>query len=130
MKTAVLVVRVLVGLMFTVLSANYFLHFMSNPPPPPEGSPAYQFMGAMIPTGYMTAVKVFELTGGILLLSGRMAPLGITLVTPVSVNILFYELFLLKAPGPGYALVPMCLFLIWGYRTYFASVFTTDAKIG
>jgi len=130
MKWAVLAARVLVGLMFTVFGANYFLKF-ADIPPPPDGSPAMSYLaGLMIPSGYLAAVKVFEITGGILLLSGRYPLVGLLFVTPVALNILFYELFLLKAPGPGYVLVPLCLFVLWGYRSHVAPVFAAKPPIG
>lgn len=129
MKAAVIVARTLVGLVFAVFGVNYFLHFIPLPPPD-AGSPAAAFFGVLAPSGYLTAVKVFEIAGGVLLLTGRFAPLGVTLVTPVAVNILFYEVFLLHKPGLGYLLVPLCLFLVWGYRSHFRPVFAANATIG
>ena len=76
----------------------------------------------------MAAVKVFEVTGGILLLTGILVPLGLVFVTPVIVNILFYDLFLVGKPWSGLAPLPMARFLIWAYRPYFMSVFTLHAK--
>jgi hypothetical protein len=128
MKWVVIVVRTLVGLGFTITGLDGFLHFLSIPPPP-EGTPAATFMGLLASSKYIYAVKVCELAGGLLTLSGRMAPLGITLLMPVAVNILLYELFLLTQPGPGVVLVPLLAFLIWGYRRYFAPVFTTSAEV-
>jgi len=43
---------------------------------------------------YLYAVKCFEISGGLLLLSGRFTALGLTLVGPVIVNILFFHAFL------------------------------------
>lgn len=128
MKWVVIAVRTLVGLGFTITGLDGFLHFLTIPPPP-EGTPAATFMGLLASSKYIYAVKVCELLGGLMLLSGRTAPLGITLLMPVAVNILLYELFLLKQPGPGYVLVPLLAFLIWGYRRYFAPVFTTRAEV-
>ena len=65
-----------------------------------------------------------------MLLTGKLVPLGIVLLMPVAVNILLYELFLMKEPGPGYVIVPLLVFLIWGYRSYFRPLFTVDPKIG
>ncbi len=128
MKWVVIIVRTLVGLVYTLTGLDGFLHFLSIPPPP-EGSPAAAFMGLLVSSHYIYGVKVCEVLGGLMLLSGRMAPLGITLLMPVAVNILLYELFLLKQPGPGCVLVPLLLLLIWGYRRNFASVFTTSATV-
>jgi putative oxidoreductase len=130
MKWAVLAARVLVGLMFTVFGLNFFLKFATIPPPPSDSLAMTYLAGIMIPSGYLAAVKLLEIVGGILLLSGRMAPLGITILTPIALNVLFYELFLLKAPGPGVVLFALCAFLVYGYRSHFASVFTTSAKVG
>jgi hypothetical protein len=128
MRWVVIAVRTLVGLGFTLTGLDGFFHFLSIPPPP-EGTPASAFMGLLAGSNYFYAVKTCELAGGLMLLSGRMAPLGITLLMPVAVNILLYEVFLLRQPGPGYALVPLLAFLIWGYRRYFAPVFTTRAEV-
>ncbi len=127
MKIAVLIVRTLLGLPFFVLGLNFFFHFfeMSGPEPTPE---AVHFMNALLPTGYMKAVKCFEVAGGALLLSGFFVPLGLVLLTPVIVNIAFFDIFLMQKPGLGELLLAMALFLIWAYRPYFASVFTFNAK--
>ena len=92
-------------------------------------TPAARFGELLVGSNYMYAVKVCELAGGLMLLSGRMAPLGLTLLIPVAVNILLFEVFLLKQPGPGFVLVPLLAFLVWGYRRYFAPVFTTSAEV-
>jgi hypothetical protein len=129
MKWAVIVARVLLGLPFFAGSVVFFLNLMEAPPPP-EGSPVAMFMGAMIPTGYMHAVKVIELVGGALLLVGRYPLVGLTLVTPVAVNILFFEIFVARAAGPGAVLVLLCGFLVYAYRSHFAPVFAVNPRIG
>ncbi|MBX9627491.1 MAG: hypothetical protein K2X82_27065 [Gemmataceae bacterium] len=129
MKWAVIVVRTLLGLLFVWAAAAYFGKLMEAPPLP-EGSPAVPYMTALGPTGYMDAVKVVELVGGLLLLTGRLAPLGLALITPVAVNILFYDLFLLRQPAFGVGATAACVFLMWGYRSYFARFFVPTARIG
>lgn len=128
MRWVVIAVRTLVGLGFTLTGLDGFLHFIPLEPPPPD-SPASKFGELLVGSNYMYAVKVCELAGGLMLLSGRMAPLGLTLLMPVAVNILLFEVFLLKQPGPGFVLVPLLASLIWGYRRYFAPVFTTSAEV-
>lgn len=127
MKYAVHAVRILVGLAFVVFGLNYFLKFLPMPTPELPAS-ATHFMNALVPTGYMSAVKAFEITGGLLLLSGFLVPLGLVLLTPVIVNIAFYDIFLMGAPGLGLFMLPMIVFLIWAYRPYFAAVFTIHAQ--
>ena len=78
--------------------------------------------------GYMDVVKVLELVGGVLVLSGRLVPLGLVILTPVAVNILFFEIFLLGQPGLGVVLTALCIFLIWAYRSHFARGVRREAE--
>jgi hypothetical protein len=127
---AVLGARVVLGLPFVVFSLNYFLHFMPNPPGPSPESAAAQFGGLLYASGYLTFVKVLELVGGLLVISGRLVPLGLVILTPIAVNILLYEIFLIGQAGPGLALVVLCVALIWAYRSHFAPVFAVRPRIG
>jgi uncharacterized membrane protein YphA (DoxX/SURF4 family) len=129
MKWAVLVARVLVGLPFLVFGAAYFLGFM--PPPPPDfPENATKFVTALAASGYLDVVKGLEVAGGVLLLSGRFAPLGLVLLTPVAVNIALFDVLLAGKPALGVVLTALCVFLVWAYRGHFAPVFTTNARIG
>ena len=127
MKWVVIVVRTLVGAGFILTGLDGFLHFLKIVPPSGD---ALTFLMLLVNSGYLHVVKACEVVGGGLLISGRMAPLGLTLLMPVAVNILLYEACLLRQPGPGFVLVPLLAFLIWGYRGAFKSFFTTEAKIG
>lgn len=100
MKLVFTASRLLLGLLFVVFSLNFWLHFIPVPPPP-EGSPAANFMFAMYGSGYLTLVKVLELTGGLLLLSGRFVNLGLSLLGPIVINIAAFHIFL---AGGGYGL--------------------------
>jgi hypothetical protein len=126
---AVLMARLALGLPFLVFSLNYFLKLFAMPQPEvPE--PATQFGKLLFESGYMNAVKVLELVGGALVVSGRLVPLGLVLLTPVAVNILLFEIFLVGKAGPGLALVVLCAALIWSYRSHFAPLFAVKPKIG
>ena len=94
MKHIPTIARLLLGLLFTVFGANMWLHFIPIPLPP-EG-PAANFMFAIYGSGYLTVVKVLEVAGGVLLLSGRFTNLALTLLGPVVVNIALYHFFLVK----------------------------------
>lgn len=126
---AVLMARVLLAIPFLVFSVNYFFHLF---PMPAKEVPdvATRFSGALFTSGYMNVVKVLELVGSLLVLSGRLVPLGLVLLTPIAVNILLYEIFLLGTAGPGLPLVVLCVALIWAYRSHFASVFAVKPQIG
>lgn len=126
---AVLAARILVGLPFLVFGLNFFLKFMPMPDTPkPEA--AEHLLAAIGSTGYLAVVKVLEVVGGALILSGRLVPFGLVLVTPVAVNIALFDLLLMKEPGLGVVLVILCAFLVWAYRSHFAPVFAIKPQIG
>jgi putative oxidoreductase len=110
MKYAVIIVRVLLGLVFAVFGSNAFLHFI--PMPPMQGLPG-QFMGALFTSGYIYAIAGVQVVGGLLLLIGRFVPLG-----PVIVNIILYHIFL-DPSGLGMACV-ISVLVLWVYRDHFA----------
>jgi putative oxidoreductase len=122
MKYAIHIVRILLGLMFAVFGSNAFLHFI--PMPPLEGQ-AGAFIGALVSSGYIYAIAVLQVVGGLLLLIGaRFVPLGLTLLGPVIVNIVLYHIFLEPA---GLAMAGcisiFALFLLWVYRFKFPAIF-------
>lgn len=126
----VLVVRVLVGLPFFVFGLNHFLNFMTMSAPPDLPENAKTFAGVLVATKYMDVVKVLEVVSGALILSGRLVPLGLVIATPVAVNIMLWDVLLMKQPGLGVVLTVLCAFLIWAYRSHFAPLFAVKPKIG
>ncbi len=121
MKIATIIARVLLGLIFVVFGLNAFLNFIKMPPPP--AGPAGAFMGAFFASGWLYAVKCFEIAGGLLLLLGWKVPLGLTLLGPVIVNILFYDIFLDHSALPmGIVVAALALFLLWAKRSAFAGL--------
>src|SRR5262245_44850999 len=129
MKWAVIAARMLVGLPFLVFGLDHFLHFLPVPMPElPEN--AMKFSTALSASHYLDVVKGLEVAGGVLLLSGRFVPLGVTILTPVAVNIALVDILLMSQPGLGVILTALCFFLVWGYRSHFGPVFTMNAKIG
>src|SRR5262249_29679996 len=129
MYWAVLGARLLVGLPFVVFGLNHFLNFMTVPTPELSENAA-KFITALFASHYLDVVKVLEVLGGALVLSGRLTPLGLVLVTPVAVNIALFDVILVGQPGLGVILTALCFFLVWAYRSHFAGVFATDGKIG
>lgn len=135
MTWIVILVRTFVGLVFLVLGLNFFFHFFVMPQPENPPELAQKFAGALFTpvygiVSYGFIIKVLEVLGAINLLSGRYSLLGIAILLPISINILLYEIFLLKQPGPGYLLVPMLLFILFGYRNAAKPVFDGTARIG
>jgi uncharacterized membrane protein YphA (DoxX/SURF4 family) len=113
------VARIGLGLVFATFGANKLLPFL--PQPPISGPPA-QFFGALFATGYMIPlIATTEIVAGLMLLSGRFVPLGLTLLAPVIVNILGFHLFLLHGGfGLPVAVLALELYLAWSYRDAFA----------
>jgi len=121
MKIAIIIARSLLGLIFFVFGLNAFLNFIPMPPPP--AGLAADFMTALSASHYLYAVKCFEISGGLILLSGRFTPLGLTFVGPVIVNILFYDIFLDHSGWLlGIVVAALALFLLWERRHSFAGL--------
>ncbi|MDB6022037.1 MAG: uncharacterized protein JWQ04_1894 [Pedosphaera sp.] len=121
MKIATIIARVLLGLVFFAFGLAFFLNLIKMPPPPPGH--AGEFMTAMFASHYIHAVKVFEVVGGFLLIIGRFVPLGLVLLGPVIVNILFYDILLDQTGlGMGIVIAALSLFLLWRYRSAFAGL--------
>lgn len=110
MKIASTIARLLLGLLFLVFSLNFWFHFIPIPSPA-AGTPAGNFMFAIYGSGYLTFVKVLELLGAVLLLSGKFVNLGLSLIGPVVINILLFH-FLLAGGGYGLPVVLGVLSLI------------------
>jgi uncharacterized membrane protein YphA (DoxX/SURF4 family) len=129
MKVVALICRILLGLMFVVFGANILHPFMPMTPPPAGSLPA-QFMGVMAPTGWMHHVGFFQFLGGLLVLIGGTAPLGLCILGPIIVNILIFHVLLTGGHeiGPGIVAAILEIILIYAYRANFAGIFTYKAK--
>ena len=84
------------------------------------------FMGAMYMTGYLTFIKVLEITGGILVAIPKTRNFGLLVLGPIIVNILAFHVFLTKGAGladPVVILITVLpLFLLWAARKSFAGL--------
>lgn len=122
MKYAIIIARVLLGLVFAVFGSNAFLHFM--PMPPLQGN-AGAFMGALINSGYIYPIATLQVLGGLcLLILPRFVSLGLILLGPVIVNIMLYHIFLDQSGLPVAIVISvLALFLLWIYRYKFPAIF-------
>ena len=125
MKYAPAIAGLLLGLLFIASSVVVLFHLVQMPPPP-DGTPAALFMGALGPTGYMTFVKVLELLGGILVAIPRTRNFGLLILGPIIVNILAFHIFIMKGAmllDPMLiGIVVLALFLLWSGRKAFAGL--------
>ncbi len=126
MRVAILIVRLLLGLLFLVFGLNGFLHFIPQPPMP--ASDAATMATLLAHSGWMSFVSVLEVVAALLLLAGRYVPLGLVLLGPILVNILVFHITLSGGHdmAPGLVCTLMELFLLYAYRQAFRGLF--DAK--
>ena len=103
-----------------------FLLKLAPMPKFPEGSPIAMFMGAFVPTGYMTFVKLCELAGGVLVAIPRTRNLGLLLLGPIIVNILVFHTCVTGGEGllnPMLdIIVVLALYLLWVGRKQFTGL--------
>ena len=127
MSKAVVVVRILLGMVFVFFGMNGILHFLPTPAMPPGD--ATTFATIMTAHNYMTFVALCQVIGGLLLLVGRYVPLGLTILAPILVNILLFH-FLLQSKGVAAGLVCtlMELFLLFAYRRSFRGLFDANPE--
>ena len=100
-------------------------------PPMPEDSLAFKFGVVMGPTHWMMMIGAFQFLGGLLVILGKTAPLGLVVLGPILVNILAFHVFLDKGAGlaPGLICTAIEVILIFAYRKYFRSIFTMSAEL-
>ncbi len=108
MKIASVVARYLLGLLFTVIGLNGFLHFI--PQPPPANPLAIQFLVAVGTSHFAAFFFAVQVLGGLLLLSGFYVPLALTFLAAELYNILAFHITL--APGAAPAVVACALWVL------------------
>jgi hypothetical protein len=121
MKVATVLARGVLGLIFVVFGSNMFLSFIPMPPLP-EGL-ARDFMTVLFISHYVYVVGALQVVGGLLLLTGRWVPLGLTLVGPVIVNIVCFHVLMAPAGLPMAIVVSaLAVFLLWRHRGNFVGL--------
>jgi len=126
MKIAVVIARVLLGLVFLVFGLNMFFHFMPMQPMPGD---AGKLAILMFTHGWFLFYGVLYVVAGLLLLVGRYVPVALVLLGPIIVNILLFHLTLNPAGiGPGLVCALLEMFLIYAYWPAFAGVFTPSVR--
>lgn len=127
MKIAILIVRLLLGLIFLVFGLNQFLHFI--PMQMPTG-PAGEFLTGMMSAKYfIPLLGTIQVLCGVLLLTNKFVPLALIMLLPVTLNIFFFHVVL--APEGmlmGSVVFLMNAFLIYAYRNYYLTLQEPVAK--
>jgi len=120
-----IIAGVVLGALF-IMASVVVLFNLVKAPPPPEGSPAAMFFGAIGPTGYLKFVKIFELVGGIFVMIPRVRNIGLLLLGPVIVNIIAFHTFIDDSKqllNPMLDIIIVCaLYLLWDARKKFSGL--------
>jgi uncharacterized membrane protein YphA (DoxX/SURF4 family) len=118
MKIAVIIVRILMGLMF--LFSSVVVLFKLVPQPELQGNVKLFMTGVNASVYLLPLIKITELVCAIAFLLGRFVPLANVILFPVTVNVVFFHAFL--DPG-GLAIAVLLLighlFLAYAYRQYY-----------
>ena len=120
MKITSIIARFHLGLIFLVFGLNGFLHFI--PSPSPSGT-AGQFVGALFVSHYLVPIFLLQVISAALLLVNRYVPLALTLLAPISVNILLIHTLMLPSGLPLALLVTVLWVLVFlSVRSAFAGL--------
>ncbi len=105
MRIAVLVARILLGLLFVFSGIFAFIPF--NPPPQP--GLAGQFQDMFFATHWVKFVEIVQLIVGVLLLTNRYVPLALITLAAIIANILFFHIALQPRTLP----IPLVVVVLW-----------------
>jgi uncharacterized membrane protein YphA (DoxX/SURF4 family) len=98
--------RILLGVVLLAFGLNKFFQFISLPELPEN---AANFMTSLGETGYvLQVVGVLEVLIGLMLVFKKWVAFALILLAPISVNILFFHLFL-DLPGLSAAILVVAL---------------------
>ena len=123
MKTASIISRYLLGLIFIVFGLNGFLNFIHQPPPP--NPLAIQFFVAVSTSHFAAFFFALQVVGGLLLLSGYFVPLALTVLAGELYNILAFHLTLAPATiAPALVASVLWVLIFLQYRESFEGIFT------
>jgi putative oxidoreductase len=127
MKTASLIARILLGLVFSFAGVSGFM-LISNPPPLPAGL-AGLFQDVFFRSGWVLLVDTVELICGVALLTNRYVPLALTALAAVIVNILTFHITMMPAGLPvALALTALWTIVALRFRSNFAPLLVQRAE--
>ena len=126
MKIAVLIARILLGVVFVFAGFIKVVPVMPMKMPPGD---AGAMMGLMFAHKWILFYGLVEQVGGLLLLSGRFVPLGLTLLAAMITNITLFNATLSPSALPvALVLGALEIFLVYAYRASFAGIFAAKAQ--
>lgn len=122
MNLIAMIARYLLGLAMLTFGANKFFYFMPNPELPEA---AGAFMGALDGSGYIfPTLGVVYILAGLLLVVNKAVPFALTILVPVSFNIVAFHLAYAPESILFAAVVAVLnVFLIFSHWDRFKSLF-------
>jgi len=128
MKIAVLISRILLGLVFLIFGLNDFHPFI--PMQMPAGDAGALSM-LMYQHGWFLFHGALFVVAGVLLLIGRYVPVALVILGPILVNVLVFHVTLQPSGiGMGLVCTALELFLIYAYWPAFRGIFTSKMEVG
>jgi putative oxidoreductase len=128
MKIASTIARYLLGLLFTVMGLNGFLHFIPSPAFPPGY--LMDFFTAIVGSGFYVMIFGVQVICGVLLLLDLYVPLAIVALAGVLLNILTLHATMNPQGFPMAILATILWFLTaWPIRATFAPIFARKAPV-
>lgn len=122
MKIAVIIVRVLMGLMFLNGAIGYFFNLYPAPPDMPQDLVTY--MNGISVVHLMAIVKTIELICAISFLAGRFVALSSVVLMPITFNILLLHAMAdPKTVAFAVVIFILHLFLLYAYRKHYTGMF-------
>lgn len=122
MKITSIIARYLLGLIFTVFGLNGFLNFVHQPPP--TNPLTLQFLVSVSQSHFAAFFFAIQVLGGLLLLSGYLVPLALTMLAAELYNILAFHLTLSPATiAPALVASVLWVLVFLQYRQNFTGIF-------
>jgi putative oxidoreductase len=117
-KKVTMIARILFGLVLLGFGLlGIYFYFVGVTPPMQYPEPAKKFMNALQDTGYMMLILscLYVLVGASMLIN-RFVPLALILMTPISVNIVLFHVFLdIKSIFLGLVVGFLNVYLLFAY---------------
>jgi putative oxidoreductase len=130
MKIVAIIARILLGLVFVVFGGNLVGVSLGHPyihAPAPTGA-AGQFGTGLFVTHFWFLIGLCQVIGGLLLIIGQFVTLGLVILGPVLVCIVYFHLSVAHEglPVAGVALI-LWLIVAWAHRKNLERIFSRTA---
>jgi hypothetical protein len=109
----------ILAFLFLLGGISFFLPLLPVPAMTGNSLTYFNLLGT---TGYMTAVKILEIIGGVLIILPTKRALATVILAPISVNILLFEVCMVGTPGIGIVLITLIGILIYQEKQKFMAL--------